>query len=91
MEFQGVLSALDGLAVRGMDFGLKRTRALLDGLSSPDEKLKIIHIAGSNGKGSVAEFISRILIAAGKKTGVFTSPEVFGYFGQFRIDGQELG
>lgn len=91
MEIQGVLSALDGLAVRGMDFGLKRTRALLDGLSSPDEKLKIIHIAGSNGKGSVAEFISRILIAAGKKTGVFTSPEVFGYFGQFRIDGQELG
>ena len=91
MNLQEVLSALDGLSKRGMDFGLRRTRALLNALGSPDRKLKIIHIAGSNGKGSTAEFLTRILIAAGKKTGTFTSPEVYGYFSQFRIDGEDIG
>lgn len=71
-----------------MNFGTERTRALLDKLGSPDEKIKTVHIAGTNGKGSTAEFITQILIAAGKKTGTFTSPEVYSYFDQFRIDGR---
>ncbi len=91
MNLKDVLTALDGLSKRGMNFGLERTRALLNGLGSPDKQLKIIHIAGSNGKGSTAEFLTRILIAAGKKTGSFTSPEVYGYFSQFRIDGEDIG
>lgn len=89
-DFYTVCAALDALSKRGMDFGLERTRRLLDGLSSPDEKLKIIHIAGSNGKGSVAEFMTQILIAAGKRVGTFTSPAVYSYLGQFRIDGREI-
>lgn len=91
MTVNEVLNALDGLNSRGMDFGLDRTRALLDALGSPDAKLKIIHVAGSNGKGSVAEFITRILIAAGKRTGTFTSPAVYDYFAQFRVDGENVG
>ena len=51
MNYSQVLNGLETLSVRGMDFGLERTRALLDGLGAPDKKLKIIHIAGSNGKG----------------------------------------
>lgn len=69
----------------GMRFGTDAERALLDRLSSPDKKLKIIHIAGTNGKGSIAEYLTRILISAGKKVGTFTSPQVVGYYDQFRI------
>jgi len=71
--------------------GTAVTRSILDGLGSPDGKLKIIHIAGTNGKGSVAEYITQILIAAGKKTGTFTSPAVFSYAEQFRVNGVPLG
>ena len=73
-----------------MKFGVETTRKILDRLSSPDKKLKIIHIAGTNGKGSTAEFFTQILIAAGKKTGTFTSPAIYSYNGQFRINGKPL-
>ena len=74
----------------GFNFGTDRTREILDRLGRPDCKLKIAHIAGTNGKGSTAEYLTSVLIAAGKKTGTFTSPEVYGYFEQFRIDGQPV-
>ncbi|MDE6586692.1 MAG: hypothetical protein K2K80_08445 [Clostridia bacterium] len=90
MDKKAIISALDKLTSRGMDFGLERERKLLDALSSPDKKLKIIHIAGSNGKGSVAEYITRILTAAGKRTGTFTSPAVYDYFETVRIDGKPI-
>lgn len=90
MNYSQVLNGLETLSVRGMDFGLERTRALLDGLGAPDKKLKIIHIAGSNGKGSVAEYLTRILLCADKTVGTFTSPAVFDYFEQFRINGQNI-
>lgn len=90
MIYSQILSELKGLEGRGMDFGVLRTRKLLDALASPDDKLKIIHIAGTNGKGSVAEYLTRILIAAGKRTGTFTSPAVFEYTEQFKIDGNPV-
>lgn len=78
------------LKTRGMKFGTAATRTLLDRLGSPDKFLKIIHIAGTNGKGSVAEFMTNILTAAGKRTGTFTSPEVYSYNGMYRINGKPL-
>ena len=71
-------------------FSTKPTRKILDGLGCPDKKLKIIHIAGTNGKGSTAEFFTRILIAAGKRTGTYTSPEVYSFYDQFRVNGKPL-
>lgn len=70
--------------------GTAVTRGILNNLGSPDDALKIIHIAGTNGKGSTAEFFTRILIAAGKKVGTFTSPAVYDFYDQFRIDGEPL-
>lgn len=70
--------------------GTAVTRSILDRLNSPDGALKIIHIAGTNGKGSTAEFFTQILIAAGKKVGTFTSPAVYDFYDQFRIDGKPL-
>ncbi len=71
-------------------FSTAPTRRILDGLKRPDTKLKIIHIAGTNGKGSTAEFFTQILISANKKVGTFTSPEVYSFYDQFRIDGVPL-
>lgn len=71
-------------------FSITPTRKLLDKLGCPDKKLKIIHIAGTNGKGSTAEFFTSILIAAGKKVGTFTSPEVYSFYDQFKIDGKDI-
>jgi dihydrofolate synthase/folylpolyglutamate synthase len=56
---------------------LSRFSALCDALNNPHEDLKFIHVAGTNGKGSVCEFISRALVDAGYRTGKFTSPYIF--------------
>ena len=74
-------------AAKGMIFGTERCRAILDRLDCPDKKLEIVHISGTNGKGSVAEYMTQILVAAGKRTGTFTSPAVFDFNEQFRVDG----
>ncbi|MGN1103459.1 MAG: bifunctional folylpolyglutamate synthase/dihydrofolate synthase [Candidatus Coproplasma sp.] len=71
-------------------YGTQRCEELLKLCGNPDKKLKIIHIAGTNGKGSTAEYITSILISAGKKVGTFTSPYVFSFEEQFRIDGQPI-
>lgn len=71
-------------------YGTERCEELLKLCSNPDKKLKIIHIAGTNGKGSTAEYITSILISAGKKVGTFTSPYVFEFEEQFRINGKPL-
>ncbi len=71
-------------------YGVGRCVQLLKLCNNPDKKLKIIHIAGTNGKGSTAEYITSVLIAANKRVGTFTSPQVFSFEEQFRIDGTPL-
>ena len=87
---RSIFEDIANLNKKGMKFGVETTRRILDKLGSPDEKLKIIHIAGTNGKGSTAEYITQILIAAGKRTGTFTSPMVESYFDQFRVNGSNI-
>ena len=69
---------------------LGRIRRLLGVLGDPQEKLHFVHIAGTNGKGSVAEMFNRIFIAAGLKTGCFTSPFIVRYNDRIRIDGCDI-
>lgn len=59
--------------------GLETIEELLERLGNPQEKLKIIHVAGSNGKGSTCAFLNSILIEAGYKVGKYSSPSVFTY------------
>ena len=68
-------------------YGTARTRALLDELGSPDDALRIVHVAGTNGKGSVCAMLSAVLREAGHSTGVFTSPAVLSYAERFTVDG----
>jgi len=60
----------------GMKPGLHTISELLEHMGNPHKKLRYIHIAGTNGKGSTAAFISSILIESGYKTGIFTSPHI---------------
>lgn len=87
---ESIIERVKSLSAKGIHAGMQVTRKILDNLSSPDKSLKIIHIAGTNGKGSTAEYITQILIAAGKHTGTFQSPAVFDYSEQFRIDGKPI-
>lgn len=67
-------------------YGTERCEKLLKLLGNPDGKLKIIHIAGTNGKGSTAAYISAVIAASGAKVGTFTSPKVYSYVEQFCIN-----
>lgn len=69
---------------------LGRISRLLESLGRPQDKLRFVHIAGTNGKGSVAEMFDRIFIAAGLKTGCFTSPFILRYNDRIRLDGQDI-
>ncbi len=66
---------------------LSNTDALLDALDHPEKKLKAIHIAGTNGKGSVSHLIASILQEAGYKTGLYTSPHLKDFRERIRING----
>ena len=62
-----------------ISLGLERISAILDLLGNPQDRLNCIHIAGTNGKGSVCSIIASVLKEAGKKVGLYTSPHLFKY------------
>lgn len=70
------LKYLEGLRVLGSNYGLERTERLLELLGNPHKKIKLIHIAGTNGKGSTSAILGRILIEHGYKVGYFNSPHL---------------
>jgi dihydrofolate synthase/folylpolyglutamate synthase len=70
---------------------LGRTRALLDLAGSPDRDLRIVHVAGTKGKGSTIAYLEAIVRAAGWRTGVYTQPHLHEYRERIRIDGQLVG
>lgn len=67
--------------------GLSRTRELLGRLGNPHMGLKYVHITGTNGKGSTAAMVSSVLIQAGVKTGLYTSPHLWHFGERFQVDG----
>ena len=73
-----------------VDLGLDRTKEVLALFDNPQEKIKCIQVAGTNGKGSVAAILSAILTAAGYKTGLYTSPHIFEYTERIKIDGADI-
>ena len=73
-----------------INLGLERISAVLDWLGNPQDKLKYIHVAGTNGKGSVCAIIDAILSKAGMKTGLYTSPHIFDYTERIKINGSDI-
>ncbi|MFE4242864.1 bifunctional folylpolyglutamate synthase/dihydrofolate synthase [Peribacillus butanolivorans] len=74
----------------GMNFGLSRMETLLTKLGNPQEGLKYIHIAGSNGKGSTLHYIKEILLAEGIRVATFTSPYLIRMNEQLKINTDEI-
>ena len=70
--------------------GLERIRELLDRLGRPQDRLKFVHVAGTNGKGSTCAFTASILAEAGFKTGLFTSPYVETFHERIRVNGRNI-
>lgn len=74
----------------GSILGLERIENLLKRMGDPHKKLKYVHVAGTNGKGSTVSFISSILMAAGYKTGTYTSPSIERFNERIRVNGEDI-
>ena len=72
-------------------FGLDTTRALLSELGDPHHQFAIVHIGGTNGKGSVATLVADALAGAGFRTGLYTSPHLVSFRERIRVDGRMIG
>ncbi|MEG0779594.1 MAG: folylpolyglutamate synthase/dihydrofolate synthase family protein [Oscillospiraceae bacterium] len=90
MTLTEALSFLHGTAWLGSRLGLERTRELLRRLGDPQEKLRFVHVAGTNGKGSVCAMLAAIFTDAGYRTGLYTSPHLFRLNERLQIDGVEI-
>lgn len=82
------LSRLYRLHAAGIKFGLETEHALLARLGHPEQGLAIIHVAGTNGKGSVCSMLEAVLRRAGLKTGLYTSPHLIRFNERIRINGR---
>lgn len=74
----------------GIELGLERIEALMDALGRPHQSLRCVHVAGTNGKGSVATLLSEALRRSGHRTGLFTSPHLVEFGERIRVDGEQI-
>jgi dihydrofolate synthase/folylpolyglutamate synthase len=90
MNYSESLQYLNDIAAFGGELGLENINHLLDALEHPEKDLKVIHIAGTNGKGSVSHLTANILSAASYKVGLFTSPYILSYNEAIAINHQQI-
>ena len=90
MNYQEAMEYIENCASYGIVPGLETINELLRRLGHPQENLKFIHIAGTNGKGSTLAFISEVLRANGYKVGRYVSPTIFEYRERFQIQGKAI-
>lgn len=76
MNYDETIEYISDTKKFGMNFGLQRTKRILFHLGNPHDKIKCIHIAGTNGKGSVTVMLATMLASNGYKVGMFTSPYI---------------
>ncbi|WP_437596521.1 bifunctional folylpolyglutamate synthase/dihydrofolate synthase [Sorangium sp. So ce590] len=86
-----LLAALGQRAPRGMVLGLDRVREALAALGDPQAALRAVHVAGTNGKGSVCAMVESVARAAGLRTGLYTSPHLSRFAERIRIGGDAIG
>ena len=87
MNYAGALAWLYGTQTFGIKLGLDNTRRLLAAAGDPHERLKFLHVAGTNGKGSTCAMMDSILRAAGYRSGLHTSPHLVDFRERIRLDG----
>ncbi|MCI8526513.1 MAG: bifunctional folylpolyglutamate synthase/dihydrofolate synthase [Oscillospiraceae bacterium] len=90
MTVQEALTYIHSVCWKGSIPGLERTRELLSRMGNPEKRLRFVHIAGTNGKGSTAAMTASILRAAGCRTGLYTSPYILRFHERMQVDGREI-
>ena len=87
MDYQEALAYIHAVHWQGHKPGLDRTRALLAALGDPHKRLRFVHVAGTNGKGSTAAMLDSCLRCAGYRVGLFTSPYINRFNERIQVDG----
>ena len=87
MNYRDALAWLYGTQTFGMKLGLDNTQRLLAAAGNPQSRLRFLHVAGTNGKGSTCAMMDSILRAAGYRTGLYTSPHLVDFRERIRLDG----
>lgn len=90
MNYKEAIKKLTSNGMFYIDLGLDRISAVLEQLGNPQDSLKFIHVAGTNGKGSTCAMLERILREAGYKTGLYTSPHIFEYTERIKVNGEDI-
>ena len=90
MNYQEAIERLTSSGMFYIDLSLNRIKSALEKLGNPQDSLKYIHVAGTNGKGSVCAMLDSILREAGYKVGLYTSPHIFEYTERIKINGEEI-
>lgn len=90
MNVTEAIEYIHSVCWKGSIPGLSRTLELLKKMGNPEKKLKFVHIAGTNGKGSTAAMTASILRKAGYRTGLYTSPYIYRFHERMQVDGVEI-
>ena len=89
-SYKEAVEYLYSLQKYGIKFGLSKTKNIMKALGNPHKGQKYIHVAGTNGKGSVSAMLESILMKAGMKVGFYSSPHLVRFTERFRINGKEI-
>ncbi|MDD5354784.1 MAG: bifunctional folylpolyglutamate synthase/dihydrofolate synthase, partial [bacterium] len=89
-SFKDAIRYLESLALLGMKFDLNRIGKILAFFNYPQDQVPVIHVAGTNGKGSVCAFLSSILQASGFRVGLYTSPHLAEVTERIQINRQDI-
>jgi dihydrofolate synthase/folylpolyglutamate synthase len=90
MDYQATLEHLYRLERFGIKLGLENIRRLLSLLGDPHRGLKVLHVTGTNGKGSVCAYAAAVLRAAGYRVGLYTSPHLVRFNERIQVDGEPI-
>ncbi|MEW8956195.1 folylpolyglutamate synthase/dihydrofolate synthase family protein [Clostridium sp.] len=90
MTYKEAMMYINSVGKFGSNYGLERTERILELLGNPHKKIKTIHIAGTNGKGSTTAIISRILIESGYKVAMYTSPFIEEFEERMQINEENI-
>ncbi len=89
-DVEEAIGYIHSVCWKGSTPGLHRISVLLDKMGHPERKLKFVHIAGTNGKGSTAAMTASILEKAGYRTGLYTSPFIYRFHERMQVDGAQI-
>lgn len=90
MSYSSVIEYLYALQKHGIKLGLETMQILLDRVGNPHRSLRVLHIGGTNGKGSTAAMVAAILQHSGRRVGLYTSPHLIEFRERIRVNGQMM-